>query len=218
MNSFRDGHWLGEVIDNKDPLKNGRCKVKVYGTFDNLTDDTIPWASAGNRMAVGQHLIPNVGDIVAVTFDNGNIYAPVYSYQINQNKKLKSEVLDSAAKPEDVIALIYDATRNFRFYKSEEDGLIITTGKDKTSQPMIKFKDDKIYLNSNNIFIATSPTDESEPAVRGETLRGILDDFMNAFNSHTHPTPTGPSGPPIAPELPKVKGLQSKLEKIKQKK
>ena len=73
-------------------------------------------------------------------------------------------------------------------------------------------------MNSNNIFIATSPTDESEPAVRGETLRGILDDFMNAFNSHTHPTPTGPSGPPIAPELPKVKGLQSKLEKIKQKK
>ena len=73
-------------------------------------------------------------------------------------------------------------------------------------------------FNSNNIFIATSPNDESEPAVRGETLRVILNDFMSAFNSHTHPTPTGPSGPPIAPELPKVKGLQSKLEKIKQKK
>lgn len=216
--NLRDTHWLGEVVDNKDPLKNGRCKVKVYGKFDNIPNDAIPWAAAGNRIAAGQHLIPRVGDIVAITFDNGNVYAPVYSYQVNQNKQLKEEILNSAAKPEDVVSIIYDAVRNFRFYKSEEDGLIITTGKDKKSQPMIRFFEDKIYLNSNNIFIATSPNDESEPAVRGETLRAILNDFMSAFNSHTHPTPTGPSGPPIAPELPKVKGLQSKLEKIKQKK
>ena len=40
--NLRDQHWLGEVVVNEDPLLNGRCRVKVYGKFDKLTDDAIP--------------------------------------------------------------------------------------------------------------------------------------------------------------------------------
>lgn len=216
--NLRDTHWLGEVVDNKDPLKNGRCKVRVYGKFDSLPDEAIPWASCGNRNAPGQHIIPEKGTIVAITFDNGNIYVPVYTFNINQSKNLKSEILENASKPEDVISFIYDVARNFRFYKSEEDGMVITTGKDKDAQPMIRFIDNKIFIHADNIFIASAKDDEAEPAVKGETLRKMLDDFMSAFTTHIHPTPTGPSGPPPAPELTKVKTLQSNLEKIKQKK
>lgn len=216
--NLRDSHWLGEVVDNKDPLNNGRCRVRVFGKFDLLETDTIPWASNGNRNTIGHHAPPAIGNIVAITFDNGNIYAPVYSFEVNQNKDLKSEILEQVEKPEEVISLIYDVAKNFRFYKSEEDGLIITTGKDKTAQPMIRFKDDKIYIHADNIFIASQMDDETEPAVKGETLRKMLDDFMNAYNAHTHPTPTGPSGPPIPPDVTKIKKLQSNLEKIKQKK
>ena len=211
--NLRDTHWLGEIVDNKDPLKNGRCKVKVYGKFDLIPIEAIPWAACGNRHAVGQHIIPAIGDIVAITFDNGNIYAPVYTYNINQNKNLKKEVLENSARPQDVISFIYDIARNFRFYKSEEDGMVITTGKDKDAQPMLRFIDNKIYLNANNIFIATTKDDESEPAVRGETLRAILDDLMNAFNAHTHPTPSGPSGTPI--NVSDVKIIQGDIETIK---
>ena len=34
--NIRDTHWLGKVVENKDPLKNGRCKVMVFGKFDNV--------------------------------------------------------------------------------------------------------------------------------------------------------------------------------------
>lgn len=40
--NLRDAHWLGEVVVNEDPLLKGRCRVKVFGKFDQLTDDAIP--------------------------------------------------------------------------------------------------------------------------------------------------------------------------------
>ena len=48
------------------PLLQGRARVKVYGKFDKLTNETIPWATPQNREAPGMHIVPRVGDIVAV--------------------------------------------------------------------------------------------------------------------------------------------------------
>jgi Type VI secretion system/phage-baseplate injector OB domain len=214
--NIRDTHWLGEVVDNNDPLKHGRCKVKVYGKFDTIPTEAIPWAAPSNTLAPGQHFVPRIGDIVAITFDNGNIYLPMYSYHINQNAELKKEVLDGAANAHDVISLIYDAMRNFRFYVSKEDGLILTTGDDNHKSPMIRFNDGKIYLNAESIFISSNWQDEKEPAVKGETLRKILDDFMAAFLAHKHPTSNGPSGPPLPAESTKISAVKGKLETIKQ--
>ena len=215
--NIRDTHWLGEVVDNNDPNKNGRCKVKVYGKFDKLPNISIPWASPSNSMAPGQHIVPNIGDIVSITFDNGNIYTPTYSFQINQNPSLKNDILNGSTEPQNVVSLIYDIVRNFRFYLSKEDGMVMTTGSDKESQPMIRFSPDgKIFLNADQIFIASNSKDEKEPAVRGETLRQILDGYMSAFLSHKHPSSTGPTGAPLPPEQINVNTLKGKLDTIKQ--
>lgn len=215
--NIRDTHWLGEVADNKDPLNNGRCRVRVFGKFDTIPTSSIPWASPSNMMTPGQHTVPRIGDIVSITFDNGNIYFPTYSYQINQNSSLKQDVLNDSSEPHNVISLIYDALRNFRFYMSKEDGLIITSGQDKTSAPMIRFHDGKIFLNSDNIFIASNWSDESEPAVKGETLRKMLDRFMQSVITHKHLTPNGsPTSAPIPPEVIDIQVDKSKLETIKQ--
>lgn len=215
--NIRDTHWIGQVVDNKDPLNNGRCKVNVFGKFDILPIEAIPWASPSNSMGAGQHFVPRKGDIVAITFDNGNIYLPLYSCQINQNLELKNEVLNGSTEPENTIALAYDALRNFRFYVSKEDGLVLTTGEGKTSAPMLRFHDGKIFLNSDNIFISSNWNDESEPAVKGETLRKILDRFMQSVITHKHLTPNGsPTSAPIPPEVINIRTDKSKLETIKQ--
>jgi hypothetical protein len=215
--NIRDTHWIGQVVDNKDPLNNGRCKVNVFGKFDILPLEAIPWASPSNSMGAGQHFVPRNGDIVAITFDNGNIYLPLYSCQINQNLELKNEVLNGSVEPENAIALAYDALRKFRFYVSKEDGLVLTTGDDKTAAPMLRFHEGKIFLNSDNIYIASSWNDESEPAVKGETLRKILDNFMQSVISHKHLTPNGaPTSSPIPPEVLTIQTEKAKLENIKQ--
>tara|TARA_B100000768_G_scaffold97606_1_gene91028 strand:- start:3133 stop:3834 length:702 start_codon:yes stop_codon:yes gene_type:complete len=204
--NLRDTHWLGEVIDNVDPLKMGRCKVKVLGKYDNLPDDAIPWATPMNRNAVGSHLVPRIGDIVSARFDNGNLYHPEYWFHIDQNLDLKEDILDGAGNAENVISLIYDAERNLRIYHSEEDGLVITRGLGAKERPIIQIDEagdikistgDRIFLDAGNIFLSNTgePGEDTEqPAVRGLSLEDFLANFIADYKAHIHPTGVGPSG------------------------
>jgi len=212
--NLRDTHWLGEVLDNEDPLNNGRCKIKVFGKFDLIPVESVPWASPMNRNLPGAHAVPRVGDVVAVRFDNGNIYHPEYSFQVDQNDSLKSEVLENSEEPHNVISIVYDEERNLRVYYSVEDGLVITTGTSNTEAPMIRFSPEgQIFLNSGDIFIATDDgADDSQPAVRGVDLQTWLDTLLDDYLAHTHPTGVGPSGPPLPPtSATAVPGLKADL-------
>jgi hypothetical protein len=213
-------HWIGEVVDNADPSNLGRCRVKVFGKFDDLPDDSIPWATPMNRDFVGMHHTPNIGTVVAVRFDNGNIYHPEYWFQIDQNKDLKADILDTSDAPQDVVSLVYDSTRNVRIYHSDKDGLVITRGTGAKERPIIQLdeagiikisSDDKIFLDAGNVYLSNTgeavdgsdvTEDISEPTVRGKSLEAFLDIFKDLYNSHIHPTPTGPSGKPIIPWNP----------------
>jgi hypothetical protein len=212
--NIRETHWLGEVVKNDDHLKLGRCKIKVYGKFDNLEEEGIPWATPMNRDHVGAHSIPRVGDIVSVRFDNGNIYHPEYWFQINQNTDLKTDILEASEEAHNVVCLVYDAERNVRIYHSPEDGLVITRGSGAKERPMIQIDeanmikistDADIYLDAGNIYLSNTgeeSEDTSEPAVRGKSLETFLEDFKNTYNSHIHPTGVGPSGVTTKPWIP----------------
>ena len=211
---IRNGHWLGEVVDNKDPLKNGRCRVRIFGKFDSLPNDSIPWSSAGNRSAVGQHTVPNIGEIVEVTFDNGNIYSPVYGEIVNQNKNLKDKVISKEEDSAQVNSISFDVNRKFILTYSIELGFCIGTNADAETQAMIRFdKDGKIFLYADNIFVSKDQEDESEPTAKGETLRKTLSDFIDAINAHKHLTPSGISDAPI--NKADFKLIQDDLETIK---
>lgn len=209
--NLRDAHWIGEVVENQDPLLNGRCRVRVFGKFDKLPVETIPWASPMNRDLVGSHYVPRIGDIVAVRFENGDIYHPEYWFQVNQNEDLKNDVLLNTERPHDVVSLVYDAERNVRIYWSPEDGLVMTTGESQTDSPMIRFSNDgEIFLNSDRIYIAESGTDTTQPAVRGEALRAVLDQMLDFIKNHTHLTPDGPTQgamPPVSIQVTALRGL-----------
>jgi hypothetical protein len=164
-----------------------------------------------NRDAVGSHHVPRVGDIVAVRFDNGNIYHPEYWFQVDQNDDLKTDVLEASDAPHDVISLVYDAERNLRIYHSPEDGLVITRGSGAKERPMIQIDEEgfikistdaKMFLDCGDIFISNTGeggADETEPAVRGQSLQDWLQKLLDDYNTHIHPTGVGPSGPPMPP-------------------
>ena len=211
VDNLRDGHWLGEVVINEDPLNDGRCLVKVYGKFDQLPDEAIPWATPQNIETPGAHAVPRVGDIVAVRFDNGNIYHPEYWFQVDQNVELKEDILNASDAPYDVISLVYDAERNLRIYHSPEDGLVITRGYGAKERPMIQIDEEgfikistdaKMLLDCGDIFISNTGepgADETEPAVRGQSLQDWLQKWLDDYNTHIHPTGVGPSGAPMPP-------------------
>jgi hypothetical protein len=138
QDNLRDTHWLGEVVDNVDPDKLGRCRVRVFGKFDLLEIESIPWATPMNRIMTGSWHVPNIGEVVSIRFDNGNIYHPEYWFHIDQNKDLKADILETSGEAHNVVSLIYDAERNVRIYHSPEDGLVITRGSGAKERPLLQ--------------------------------------------------------------------------------
>ena len=71
-------HYLGVVVDNKDPEFKGRAKVRIFGIFDDLGDTDLPWAHQRFEMSYGlgggsgRISVPKLGSVVHVQFNNGN--------------------------------------------------------------------------------------------------------------------------------------------------
>lgn len=77
------GNMRGQVVDTNDPLGKGRVRVRVFGVYDDLTVDNIPWAEyadplMGGGIDSGGSFIPDEGDKVWVFFEAGDHRQPVY--------------------------------------------------------------------------------------------------------------------------------------------
>lgn len=89
MDESKSQNWQtvmpdGLVVDNKDPEKAGRVRVRVAGLHDNIPDDHLPWAINGNASGRGpssnaaQVRIPHKGSRVKVNFQQGDPTNPEY--------------------------------------------------------------------------------------------------------------------------------------------
>lgn len=133
--------WLGEVVDIEDPQKIGRIKVKVYGKFDQLKTEDIPWAYPANNYVGGSKTgggffsVPKVGSIVSIKFDMGNIYHPEYYFEqkiSDELKKFVGEDLASDYPKNDGTAtthvLLFDSSEDknsVKIYFSTSKGLML---------------------------------------------------------------------------------------------
>jgi hypothetical protein len=124
--------WVGLIEDNQDPLFQGRCKIRVYGKFDARVDPkdpnsdytipttNLPWARpcnlfmGGSGTGAGNYTVPKVGTQVYVTFDNGNLYSPIFHHNIYQSDEVMSEIQASYANAH---VLMYDTA-----FEQDKDG------------------------------------------------------------------------------------------------
>ena len=76
--------YRGTVMDNIDPNKTGRIKIKVYPMFSKVETINIPWAipamalTVGAGIGYGNFSVPDIDTNVWVFFEQGDIYQPVY--------------------------------------------------------------------------------------------------------------------------------------------
>lgn len=81
-----NGWWPGTVVDNADPERVGRCRVRVvqvYGSEQEdefIADDDLPWALPNGRhyQGTGEQWVPPVGQTVWVSFIAGDHTDPIY--------------------------------------------------------------------------------------------------------------------------------------------
>ena len=167
--------WLGEVVENDDPLKAFRCKVKIWGKFDSLTNDLIPWAYPqsnvfANTDGGGNGSVPKKGTVVRVNFLNGDLYSPQYTGIPNLNKAMISEIggsyLDSHVLLYDEVEdlkLFYTPGVGFRFYFK---GSQLTINSDKSitleydgSTSIVELADNNITITANQKVEVTTNQD-----------------------------------------------------------
>ena len=78
-----DGFYRGKVVDNNDPKQAGRIKIEVFGVFDGLNADHLPWAVMADPLMGGlgdngSIFVPNMDSHVFLFFEGGDHRHPVY--------------------------------------------------------------------------------------------------------------------------------------------
>lgn len=77
-----DQSYLGVVEDNMDPLKIGRVRVRLHGLYDDIPTAALPWSTPNFPLGAGgvkgSFIVPEIGAVINVTFDDGDIYEPKY--------------------------------------------------------------------------------------------------------------------------------------------
>lgn len=77
-----DGFFRGKVeVNEGDPLKLGRCRVRVYPWFADITAAELPWCMAANPLGstgvdMGTQNVPDVGSWVWCFFEDGDPMQP----------------------------------------------------------------------------------------------------------------------------------------------
>ena len=219
--------WVGLVVDATDPELMGRCRVRVYGIFDTLPDEHLPWSfpASNNTFAGGEGgyafiSVPKVGSLVKIKFANGDRYSPQYLGLININPDVQAEIGDTY---EGSHVLLYDVDEDMKIFYTPGKGLRIalkqsnlTINPDKSitiehadSKSIIELNGENINVTSQTEVKVTSQkviidhTDTIELGA-GAVERLVLGDtFLTLFNSHTHIGNMGlPTSPPVIPMTP----------------
>ena len=122
--------FYGEVVDNNDPLQEGRCRVKVFGIFDDIPTGDIPWASPGSSKTFGGGADGGFGDIsipknkaiVRLSFADGELYNPEWYSIAYINQAVKDEIADSYLNSH---VLMYDEDEQMRVFYTPSKGFEI---------------------------------------------------------------------------------------------
>ena len=152
--------WRGIVVDNNDPDKLGRVKVRIPQIYGIDIDDasyvsnpSIPWATCAISQASndsGTFLPPNIGDTVFVTFENGQPDCPLYFggiYTLRRDDEVDNKAIGSYkvfnnrlinVVNDDLPKEIVNGTERI-IYKSVKGALIMVD--DKDGEECIKITD-----------------------------------------------------------------------------
>ena len=158
--------YLGRVVYNEDPTFSGRCKVKVFGLFDEFDVEQIPWfvpktsSVFSSEKGFGSLSVPKMNTIVRVSFPFGDLYSGEYSAIQNIDPALIEEIQSDY---QNTHVLLYDSDKDLIViyqpktgYKMWLGGSMVKIDADGSIQLKHKNNSNVIEVNDSNINIATT--------------------------------------------------------------
>ena len=131
---FQD-KWTGKVINNKDPLKMGRVRVRIFGLYDDVMDTLLPWALPEQKYlgaSTSNLIIPENDAIIRGYFENGDPFKPIYEGMITVENPVEVAIrsFTGLRKPGD--SILDEATNDLDYpdvmvlFKTDDgDGLTV---------------------------------------------------------------------------------------------
>lgn len=193
----RENEWPGVVVDVNDPQKNGRLRINVPRFFGTFEIDDIPWASPTYSSSGREFVKMDVGKVVNLSFPNGDIYHPEWSFAEHYNINLKNKI-DTLTEEAylQFQALVFDA--NFQFYEEASgEGMVLDYVKSKfqitpEGDMILNLRD-----NSSTMYLGSNDADQS--AMLGDRFIKWFDEFIkNMIGNYGGPYLGNLSAPVIA--------------------
>lgn len=166
MKIYEHDIYVGKVIYIDDITRTGRCKIRVYGLFDELDDDNIPWftpvnSSIFSKNGGGSLDVPKIGTIVRVTFENGDVYAGQYMALENVDPALVNEIKDDYEgthvllyDSEEELAVLYQPMTGFKIYHKGSSIILDPNGniqlKHQNNSNVIEVNENEIIISSGS--------------------------------------------------------------------
>lgn len=223
LDSLKGSFYIGKIVDPDDPDKEGRARIRVFGLFDDIPDDKLPWYQPiGRKMFAGgggfaDISVPKKDTYVQVKFSEGNFYSGEYTTIQNFSEAVKNDISETYLNSH---VLAYDTDEELKIYYTPSKGLIITLKNSliniaADSSITIEHKDSKsaIYMVGDEIQVSSESTvnvttknvvidhSESVELGAGATEKVVLgDSFKEFFNQHIHIGNFGvPTSAPVMP-------------------
>lgn len=194
------GQYRGFVETNDDPKKMNRLKVIIPQL--NPVTTNVYWAwpvGIWGSKGYGVQMLPQVGDMVWISFENGDPDYPIWEHAGYGKNEIPSEFITpnhyGFKTPNGSILVINDN-------KGEEEILV----KLNSTLDWLKITPKELEFESELIKLGK---EGDEWAAMGETLLKKMEDMADKLDetyqtliTHTHPSNSGITGPPVqAPAL-----------------
>jgi hypothetical protein len=170
---------IGVVVDNNDPLKDERIRVRVREIHREIENADIPWAvpvgrggPQGNNGAIGGVHVPALGSKVWVSFVEDNLYFPIYLGSASTNDAIPAELTDEDypnvyGQIDNYGNLFYVNTATGEMRVHHADGTIITITPDEMK--VVAAGPLKIMANDELQIISSSKVNVSAPRIDHNT-------------------------------------------------
>ena len=189
------GNYIGKVIVNLDPDMLGRCKIRVLGVFDTVEDEYLPWADPDFDFVgslKGSFIVPPVGCIVSVYFENDDLYFPKYTRKVVDKANLPKN--HSKNYPNTMVFFETDNGTSFEIDRTTDE---VTLNHKAGSKIIIK-PNGEIHLGGD------------------ELVQRLIDQrITTALDTHTHSIVGNATGVPVVLFGPLLDDFSTQITRAK---
>lgn len=170
----------GKVVDNNDPEKLGRVRIRVFGVYeDQIPNEDIPWAIPDFNFIgsnLGSFVVPPNDTLVKVYFEHDDIYLPRYTTKVIK-KDLLSESSFIAGKNENYPnSMIFFETDTGEYFKINRE--TNTTTYRHASGLLLEIDvDGNLVIDNTDVSVSSNPNNSSDSSTIGNITINCKSDF-----------------------------------------